>query len=228
MERENESMTDAEGGSEVHSEMNLHPNKGEGMSGRLDAQPAGTADRVREGLNDTAGRVQSSVDGVRERVESASGDLHDLASEAQEKAREMTSRAARMGEKARDTIGSASTDARRMANEMKSRADRVVEESGARSFIDRHPLAVLGVSFGVGFLLAGSGGDSHGMRGRAKTRIRSALVGAASAALAQQARAMLGMESGQGGGLGNLMSSMTGGSGQRTSERSSPRASSEL
>jgi ElaB/YqjD/DUF883 family membrane-anchored ribosome-binding protein len=226
MERENEPMTG--GGSEVHSEMNLHPSKGEGMSGRLDAQPSGTADRVREGLSDAAGQVQSRVDGVRERVENASDELHARASEAQERARDMTSRAARMGEKARDTIGNASADARRMANEIKDRADRAADESGARSFIDRHPLAALGVSFGVGFLLAGSGGDTHGMRGRAKTRIRSALVGAASAAMAQQARAMLGMESGQAGGLGNLMSSMRDGGRQRSSERSSPPANFEF
>jgi ElaB/YqjD/DUF883 family membrane-anchored ribosome-binding protein len=226
MERENEPMTGAGGESEVHSEMNLHPSKGEGMSGRLDAQPAGTADRVREGLNDAAGKAQSRVDEVRGRVEHARDDLSARASQAQEKAREITSRATSMAERARETIGNASADARRMGNEVKSRANRVADDSGARSFVDRHPLSALGVSFGVGFLLAGSGGEKHGIRGRAKSQLRSALVGAASAAMAQQARAMLGMESGQGGGLGNLMSSMSGGGGPKTSERSTPGASS--
>jgi len=86
--------------------------------------------------------------------------------------------------------------ARELADEARERArgafgrtTSVIEEraGGALSLAREHPLATMGVAFAVGFMVAGTS-DSGGRFGKAKQQLRGAIIGAISAAVAQEAR----------------------------------------
>lgn len=213
MERDNE-RGPAPGTSEVHSELSTRPSKGVGMSGSYDAGAAGTGaatggrveeakDRLEHAKDTLASRAddlkdeaRGRVDEMRERVDSARGEVMDRADEVRGMARQK--------------LDGAKDEATRLRGRLQARTDRMLDQTGARERIDAHPLVALGLAFGVGYMLAGSGGKSTGRRGKVKTQIRSAVVGAITAAAAQEVRSMLGFESGQAGGLGGIFDSMTG------------------
>ena len=93
--------------------------------------------------------------------------------------------------------------ARDLADQARDRArdafDRAAtgleERTGVVGFAREHPLAIAGLAFAVGFLVAGTS-DSGGRFGKAKQQLRGAIIGAISAAVAQEARSMA-----EGGGL---------------------------
>lgn len=94
----------------------------------------------------------------------------------------------------------ASGRARDFASQARSRAadalDRASSEFEERTGLFRvlrdHPLAAVGVAFAVGFLAAGRS-DSAGRYGKAKQQLRGAIIGAISAAVAQETRNMAGI-----------------------------------
>jgi hypothetical protein len=97
------------------------------------------------------------------------------------------SRAGRSGAmgQARDLADGARDRARgafgRATSELEERA------GGVLSLAREHPLATIGVAFAVGFMVAGTS-DSGGRFGKAKQQLRGAIIGAISAAVAQEAR----------------------------------------
>jgi ElaB/YqjD/DUF883 family membrane-anchored ribosome-binding protein len=182
------------GSSEVHSELSVNPSKGEGMSGRLDE--GGAADQPERG-----------APGMRGRAAEAKNRVADAREQVSERADEIRGRA-------REKVGRMKTQAEHISDDAQARATRALNESGAKRKIDTYPLAALGVAFGAGFLLAGSGSEKNGRLNKTKHQIRGALMTAATAAIAREARSMLGMESGQSGGLADLFGGSRGGSGE--------------
>ena len=87
--------------------------------------------------------------------------------------------------RARELAGEARERARgalgRAASEIEDRA------GGAFALAREHPLATVGIAFAVGFMVAGTS-DSGGRFGKAKQQLRGAIIGAISAAVAQEAR----------------------------------------
>ena len=80
-------------------------------------------------------------------------------------------------------------EARERARGAFGRTTSVLEEraGGALALAREHPLATMGVAFAVGFMVAGTS-DSGGRFGKAKQQLRGAIIGAISAAVAQEAR----------------------------------------
>lgn len=209
MERENEPITPPQGSSEVHSELSVNPSKGEGMSGRFEAEGAGAG---------TVDRARARVGQTRDEITGRAGEMKDRVADARTG---ISNRAAELTGRARSKVDEVRADAERLTTGMQERASRAMNDSGARRRIDQYPLAAFSLAFGTGFLLAGSGGNKSGRTSRAKHQIRGALMSAATAAIAREARSMLGMESGQSGGLGDLLG---GSSRRRTRAPQQPRS----
>ncbi|MBW3627684.1 MAG: hypothetical protein KY464_00170 [Gemmatimonadetes bacterium] len=90
--------------------------------------------------------------------------------------------------------------ARNFANEARQRAAGALgraasgldERTGVVRLVRENPLAAVGVAFAVGFLVAGKS-QSEGRFGRAKQQLRGAIIGAISAAVAQETRNLAGI-----------------------------------
>ena len=115
-------------------------------------------------------------------------------------------------------VGDAAGQAREKAGEALGRAEQVLEERGILDKVSENPLPALGLAFGVGFLLAGSGDQVQGKRStalyKAKNQLKGAIMGGLSAAVAQEGRNLLGMAQGKGnpgGLLGTLLQNLQGG-----------------
>lgn len=115
-------------------------------------------------------------------------------------------------------VGDAAGQAREKAGEALGRAEQVLEERGILDKVRENPLPALGIAFGVGFLLAGSGDQVQGKRStalyKARNQLKGAIMGGLSAAVAQEGRNLLGMAQGKGsaGGLvGTLLQNLQGG-----------------
>lgn len=129
--------------------------------------------------------------------------------------------------------GDVAGQAREKAGEALGRAEQVLEDRGVLDMVRNNPLPALGVAFGVGFLLAGSGDQVQGKKStalyKAKNQLKGAIMGGLSAAVAQEGRNLLGMAQGKGnaGGLvgmllQNLQGGGSGGSGGASSGGSAP------
>jgi ElaB/YqjD/DUF883 family membrane-anchored ribosome-binding protein len=115
-------------------------------------------------------------------------------------------------------MGDAAGQAREKAGEALGRAEQVLEERGILDKVRENPLPALGLAFGVGFLLAGSGDQVQGKRStalyKARNQLKGAIMGGLSAAVAQEGRNLLGMAQGKGnpgGLLGTLLQNLQGG-----------------
>lgn len=93
--------------------------------------------------------------------------------------------------------------ARSFANEARQRAAGALgraasgldEHTGVVRLVRDNPLAAVGAAFALGFLVAGKS-QSEGRFGKAKQQLRGAIIGAISAAVAQETRALAGIFSG--------------------------------
>lgn len=115
-------------------------------------------------------------------------------------------------------VGEMTGQARERAGEALGRAERVLEDRGVLDKVRENPLPALGIAFGLGFLLAGSGDHSpsnpSGTLQKAKHQLKGAIMGGLSAAVAQEGRNLLGMAQGKGnagGLLGSIMENLQGG-----------------
>jgi hypothetical protein len=115
-------------------------------------------------------------------------------------------------------LGDVTGQARERAGEALGRAEQMLEERGILDKVRENPLPALGVAFGIGFLLAGSGDQVQGKRSttlyKARNQLKGAIMGGLSAAVAQEGRNLLGMAQGkgsQGGLLGALLENLQGG-----------------
>lgn len=126
--------------------------------------------------------------------------------------------------------GDVAGQAREKAGEALGRAEQVLEDRGVLDMVRNNPLPALGVAFGVGFLLAGSGDQVQGKKStalyKAKNQLKGAIMGGLSAAVAQEGRNLLGMAQGKGGAgglVGMLLQNLQGGgSGGSSSGGSAP------
>ena len=84
-----------------------------------------------------------------------------------------------------------------------ARARGLEERTGVFRLARENPLATVGIAFAVGFLVAGKSSAS-GRFGRARQQLRGAIIGAMSAAIAQETRNLA-------GGASGLLASLFGG-----------------
>lgn len=82
--------------------------------------------------------------------------------------------------------------------------DAIEARTGAISLARENPFLAVGLSIGVGFLLAGSN-DSESRMGQRRSRIRGALTAAIAAAAAEEARDFLASQGGPEGLLSGLL-----------------------
>jgi hypothetical protein len=93
--------------------------------------------------------------------------------------------------------------ARDFAAGARDRAGALEERTGILRLAKENPLATVGVAFAVGFLFAGKSSAS-GRFGRARQQLRGAIIGAVSAAVAQETHNLT-------GGASGLLASLFGG-----------------
>jgi ElaB/YqjD/DUF883 family membrane-anchored ribosome-binding protein len=147
----------------------------------------------------TSSQDQSTMDRAKSSIQDAAGQAKDRASDVGHK------------------VSDAASQARQKAGDAMEQAQRKLEESGVLDTVRSNALPALGLAFGLGFLLAGSddgGKGKHGTVYKAKNQLKGAIMGGLSAAVATEARSLLGIGgSGTGGssGGGGLLSSLMGG-----------------
>lgn len=169
-------MEPTSGSGEVHSHLASHPDKGEGMSGKFDADES-AGERIR----DLGGRAREGAD--------------DFVHSTRDRASEL-----------RDRLGGAAQRARGRAGRLIDDAEETIDDkTGVLSSAREYPLAALGVAFGIGFVLAGSGDEErHPSMAKAKNQIKGAIMGGISAAISQQLRTFIEEQGGIGALLGAL------------------------
>lgn len=177
----------------------VHTNLGVGRE-----QDTGGYSGIAMGNTDTA----SDQGGLQQR---AANRVRDVAGQVRERAQGLM-------EGMPDRMGNVTGQAREKVGQAMGRAETLLEDRGVLNVIRDNPLPALGVAFGLGFLLAGSndGGKRGGMF-KAKQQLRGAIMGGLSAAVAQEARNLLGMaqgHGGKGGMLGSLMQNLQGHGGE--------------
>ncbi len=187
------------GSAEVHSRVTQDREPGLSARGAYD-QPGGMG---------TPGGGRTGREGDRSLTERATDRARDLAEDAGERARELADEASERMHDLSDQAGEAASRARRRAGEAIDQAeDRIEAQTGLISTIREHPLRALGIAFGLGFMLAGSGSESKGRKrsgvmGKAQGQLKTAIMGALSAAAAEQIRSLL---EGRGPDLGGAAS----------------------
>lgn len=176
-----------------------------------------------------------SSGGEQSRTEQVKDTAHDVADQARERASGVAGQAREKAEQLRGRAGELSSQAQEKLSGALSRAQDALEERGLLDTIRQNPLPALGLAFGAGFLLAGSDdSDQHGTVYKAKNQLKGAIMGGLSAAVAQEARSMMGMGgSGSSGGflssiLENLSGSSSGRSGGSGGDRHRPPSHQEM
>lgn len=163
-----------------------------------------------------SGEVHSHLSSQPDKGSGDSGkyDLEEAKGAAGERFGEMKDRVQGRAEELRGRAEELASQARGKAGELFERAESTIEgRTGAFTRAGENPLAALGIAFGVGFLLAGSG-DSKGTVGKAKNQIKGAVMGGLSAAISQQLRSYIEEQ----GGIGGIVSTFTGQGGQSSGE----------
>lgn len=157
----------------------------------------------------TSSQDQSTMDRAKSNVQDVAHQAKDRASDAGQK------------------VSDAASQARQKAGDALNQVQDKLEQSGALNTVRDNALPALGLAFGIGFLLAGSDdskGNKHGAMYKAKHQLKGAVMGGLSAAIANEARSLLGISgsgtSGSSSGGGLLSSLMGGGSGSRGGQQS--------
>lgn len=194
------------GGAEVHG--GLHAGTGLGSSTAMgDTGRAGSTTDEYGALSFSRGAEE---EGVREKAANRIGGMADSVKDLGGRASDLAGQAA---SKLSDVAGTA----RERLSPALGRAETLLDRAGVIERVRQNPLPALGIAFGVGFILAGSGERSAPVKW-ARKEVRGAVLGGLTAALAREARSYI---TGAGGGmLENLMERVQGG-GSAGSSRSS-------
>jgi len=145
-----------------------------------------------EGLRDRA------ASRVRDAAETVADTAGDLGQRARSFAGDVAGRAGDVASRAKDRMGAVA-----------DRAQSALEERGWLDRMRENPLPVLGVAFGIGFLIAG-GGRGGSKATRVRGELRSALTAGLSAGLAQGARAFLRNAGAEDGVINSVMQNIPG------------------
>ncbi|HEX2091393.1 MAG TPA: hypothetical protein VHG28_03285 [Longimicrobiaceae bacterium] len=183
------------GGAEVHSDVSVGRDAGTYSAIAVSGSVAGS------------GGSTGGGEGLQERVTSR---VRDMAGQVRERAQGMM-------EGVPERLSGATGQARERAGQALGRAETLLEERGILNTIRENPLPALGIAFGVGFLLAGSSDRSaRGPMQKARNQLRGAIMGGLTAAVAQEARGLLGQSGGGGAGglLHSILGNLQGGSSQ--------------
>ncbi len=127
------------------------------------------------------------------------------------KAGDLADQAIGQAEELRDRASDAAGRAKAKAGEAYDQAHSALADSGALDVVRDNALPALGLAFGLGFLMAGSGDEGRGNKtvNNAKQQLKGAIMGGLSAAVAQEFRSVAGI--GGGGSSGSSLSSLFGG-----------------
>ena len=179
MENRNPGITprvSGEGSAEVHSSVTVTP------------ETLPPPDHTLPPAGETSGS-ESTADKAKAKAQDAAGQAKAKAQDAASQAKE---RAGEVGQKASE----AADQARARAGEALETAQQKLEETGAMDMVRDNALAAMGVAFGIGFLLAGSGDDDRTGRGgrfsKTKRQLKHTLMGSLSTVVAQQLKSTLG------------------------------------
>jgi hypothetical protein len=160
----------------------VHTGLHSGRSGSEELSGLGFADAE----TTTGGAVR---DRVMDRARSVAGTVRD--------------RAETVGHRA----GEYATQARDRLGEMSDRTNQALEQRGLLARLRENPLPALGIAFGLGFLIAGSGrGEGNSTGNRLRRELRGALMAGLTAGAAQATRGFF-----QSAGRSDAISSLFGG-----------------
>lgn len=176
------------------------------------ATPPGSAEVHTRLTTTTEQGYASGTGGEQSRTEQAKDKARDVADQAKDRATEAT-------DQARQKASELSSKAQEKLSGALSRAQEALDERGLLDTIRQNPLPALGLAFGAGFLLAGSDdSDRHGTMSKAKNQLKGAVMGGLSAAVAQEARSLVGMggSKSSGGFLNSIIENLAGGSSGRS------------
>jgi hypothetical protein len=194
------------GGAEVHG--GLHAGSGLGSSTAMGdtGRTGGTTDDY-AALSFSRGAEE---EGVREKAANRIGGMADSVKDLGGRASDLAGQAA---SKLSDVAGTA----RERLSPALDRAETLLDRAGVIERARQNPLPALGIAFGLGFVLAGSGERAAPVKW-ARKELRGAVLGGLAAALAREAR---GYVTGAGGGmLGNLIERAQGGGGSGSRSQS--------
>ncbi|HEX5724212.1 MAG TPA: hypothetical protein VFX98_02030 [Longimicrobiaceae bacterium] len=161
----------------------------------------------REEYSGLAFADEHAPEGVRERtvnrVKEAGETLREGAGSLGTKAKDVARTAA-------DRAGSVASQARDRMSSVVHRAEDTLERQGVLEGVRRNALPALGIAFGIGLLLAGR--DNKVIKpgtklGRTRNQVRDAVLGGLTAAIATEARSLVG-GTGQSGFLRSLMDTL--------------------
>jgi hypothetical protein len=167
-------------------------------------------------------RVESRITGGdygAKRFEDEGGSTGSFGGEARARAGEMYDRAEDLYDDVRDRVDEYGDRAAELADRARREGRRALHEAeakleatGVMGVIREYPLLVAGLAFGAGFLLAGAARQKRrGVIGAATGQLRGALLAGLSATLTQELRNAVDEH----GGVGNLVSNLTGRGGSR-------------
>jgi ElaB/YqjD/DUF883 family membrane-anchored ribosome-binding protein len=120
----------------------------------------------------------------------AAAATRDLAGDIRDRAENLGERAKHMADDVRHRAERLADDARERFDEVTDRAEDFLGEGGVVTRIRENPLPALAIGFGIGYLLAGRG-PKRGPVHFAKSKLRKALFGAVTAAVANEARGLV-------------------------------------
>lgn len=148
---------------------------------------SGTAPSRSSGMEEEGNLAERGMERARNMAHEAEDRVREVADEAGDRLRDVGERASEAASQAR----------RRAAEALDQAEDAIEEQTGLISTVRSNPLPALGIAFGLGFFLAGSdSGGRQSKRGgtmhRAMDQAKGAIMGAISAAAAEQVRSMLG------------------------------------
>ena len=183
------------------------------------ATPPGSAEVHTRLTTTTEQGYASGTGGEQSRTEQAKDKARDVADQAKDRASEATDQARQKASELKGRAGELSSQAQEKLSGALSRAQEALDERGLLDTIRQNPLPALGLAFGAGFLLAGSDdSDRHGTMSKAKNQLKGAVMGGLSAAVAQEARSLVGMggSKSSGGFLNSIIENLAGGSSGRS------------